>query len=336
MVNAQKNASTPITVGLNAAIIAVEGADVHVLTTSTAPRAPLALPYGPFDSMAHRSLDTSLKTWVQGQTGLTLGHVEQLYTFGNRFRSPDELAGGPRILSIGYLALVREAQHAPKPGSHWASVYKFLPWEDWRSGRPTLLDTAIRPALDGWIADSPPGQRPAQKDRVAIAFGTKETDFDPERALERIELMYEAGLLPEAHRDLENARRFNADLPIRRLHPDDTRLADTAKHLGTPMEADHRRILATALSRLRGKLKYRPVVFELLPESFTLRHMQHVVEALSGHTLHAQNFRRMVLNMGLVEETGGSESYARGRPAALYRFRPEVVRERRGAGLSGR
>ena len=60
------------------------------------------------------------------------------------------------------------------------------------------------------------------------------------------------------------------------------------------MALDHRRILATALGRLRGKLKYRPVVFELLPSAFTLLQLQRVVEALAGVRLHKQNLRRLV------------------------------------------
>ena len=103
--------------------------------------------------------------------------------------------------------------------------------------------------------------------------------------------------------------------------------------LGTPMLYDHRRILATAIARLRGKLKYRPVVFELMPPSFTLLELQRTVEALAGLKLHKQNFRRLVAEQGLVEGTGKFSSPARGRPAELFRFRREVLRERPAPGL---
>ena len=76
------------------------------------------------------------------------------------------------------------------------------------------------------------------------------------------------------------------------------------------MAFDHRRILATALGRLRGKLKYRPVVFELLPPEFTLYDLQKTVEA-----------------------TGNESTATGGRPARLYRFRREVVLERPAPGL---
>ena len=64
------------------------------------------------------------------------------------------------------------------------------------------------------------------------------------------------------------------------------------------MVADHRRILATAIARLRGKIKYRPIVFELMPPSFTLLQLQRTVEALAGVRLHKPNFRRLVEQQG--------------------------------------
>ena len=133
--------------------------------------------------------------------------------------------------------------------------------------------------------------------------------------LERYELLYEVGLVGEAPRD--------GGTPIRRGCP----------RWGRVMTLDHRRILATALGRLRGKTRYRPVVFELLPETFTLNQLQRVVEALSGQRLHKQNFRRLVEHAGLVEGTGLVESQTGGRPAELFRFRREVLRERRAPGV---
>jgi hypothetical protein len=96
---------------------------------------------------------------------------------------------------------------------------------------------------------------------------------------------------------------------------------------------DHRRILATAMSRLRAKLKYRPVIFELMDREFTLTDLQNTVEAIAGRHLHKQNFRRLVEATRLVEQTGGTDTSTGGRPAALFRFRREVLQERPGAGL---
>jgi hypothetical protein len=99
------------------------------------------------------------------------------------------------------------------------------------------------------------------------------------------------------------------------------------------MRSDHRRILATAIARLRAKLKYRPVIFELMNPEFTLTSLQNTAEAISGRPLHKQNFRRLVENGALVEPTGESTSATGGRPAALFRFRREVLQERPSPGL---
>jgi hypothetical protein len=93
------------------------------------------------------------------------------------------------------------------------------------------------------------------------------------------------------------------------------------------MISDHRRILATAVGRLRGKINYRPVVFELMPERFTLLDLQRVVEALMGLPLHKQNFRRALDRSGLVVGLGSVTQATGGRPAELFRFRREALRE---------
>ena len=84
------------------------------------------------------------------------------------------------------------------------------------------------------------------------------------------------------------------------------------------MRHDHRRILATGIARLRAKIKYRPVVFELMPAQFTLQ-LQQAVETLAGRGLHKQNFRRLIEQQDLVEETGDMASGTAGRPAKLFR-----------------
>ena len=104
--------------------------------------------------------------------------------------------------------------------------------------------------------------------------------------------------------------------------------------MGTPLASDHRRILATALGRLRGKLAYRPVVFDLMPGEFTLLQLQRVVEALSGARLHKQNFRRLVVSADLVEAVGRTSAVGRGRPAELFRFRREVLGEKLTVGVA--
>jgi hypothetical protein len=144
-----------------------------------------------------------------------------------------------------------------------------------------------------------------------VAFGLEGVAWGDERVLERYELLYEVGLVAEGRRDGRGA-----DAAAARPWPE-----------GQAMAADHRRILATAVARLRGKIKYRPVVFELMPEGFTLLQLQRAVEALAGVRLHKQNFRRLVEQQGLVEETGRVITATGGRPAREVRFREEVVLE---------
>jgi hypothetical protein len=310
-------------VGLNAVIVAVTDEEPRLLTVErpelvragAAPTEP-ALPFGPLDPAGHRTLDLGLRAWVREQTGLELGYVEQLYTFADRNRDPRERAGGPRVVSIAYLALVREGRVAGGGRARWRGFYELLPWEDARAGRPAVVENVIAPALTRWAAEAPTAEaRRARRERADITFGLRGATLDPVSVLERYELLYEAGLVHEAWRDREQAAG--------RERPP----------LGEPMALDHRRFLATALGRLRGKLKYRPVVFELVPATFTLLRLQRVVESLAGARLHKQNFRRLVEQGGLVEGTGLIESGAVGRPAELFRFRREVLRERRATGV---
>jgi len=312
--------SPSLVVGLNAVIVAVTDEEPRLLTVEREERGwgsarEPALPFGPLDPSGHRTLELGLRDWVREQTGLELGYAEQLYTFGDRHRDPREQAGGPRVLSIAYLALVREGRVAGEGRARWRGFYEFLPWEDGRSGRPDLIDEVIAPALDRWVRRAnDPSSRRTRRERADIAFGLRGAGFDTERVLDRYELLYEAGVVGEARRDRG-------------------RSGSRGTRLGEPMALDHRRLLATALGRLRGKLKYRPVVFELLPPTFTLLRLQRVVEALAGVRLHKQNFRRLVETGGLVEGTGVRESRPVGRPAELFQFRREVLRERLAPGV---
>jgi hypothetical protein len=314
---------------------------------ATADDAALHLPSGPFDPARDRTLESCLRGWVAEQTGLDLRYVEQLYTFGDRHRDPRELAGGPRLLSVAYLALTREEPPAGTGDARWRDWYGFLPWEDWREGRPPLIDEALRPALRHWIdAACDGGERRRREERVDICFGFGAAPWDPVRTLERYELLYEAGLVVEAARDrAERAQAAGAPALYRTLASAATAdgtgaealapvPAGTGARTGAAMALDDRRMLATALGRLRGKLAWRPVVFDLLPPEFTLFALQRVVEALTGQRLHKQNFRRMLAGSALVEPTGRMEHAPRGRPAELYRFRREVLRAKATAGVA--
>ncbi len=295
----------PVTVQLEAVIVSVTDDSPRVLTVAGDPD---LLPSGPLDPDLDRTLDRGLRHWVRETTGIEVGYVEQLYTLGDRDRHPDERAGGPRVLSISYLALVHEEQ--PSPGAEWRDWYAYYPWEDHRAGRPEIIDAELAPRLADWVAEAADAEaRDDRRARAQISFGFDPAPWDEVRALERYELLYEVGAVAEWFRD--RGRRVPDGLAT-----------------GRPMGRDQRRIAAIALSRLRGKLGYRPVVFELMPETFTLLQLQRVVEALAGVRLHKQNFRRLVEAGGLVEGTGELDPHTGGRPAELFRFRREVLSER--------
>jgi hypothetical protein len=314
----------PIEIGLTAAIVAIEGEEPEILVAGDGGRheTRAALPFGPFDPLVHRTFEIGLRAWVEAQTGLAVGYVEQLYTFGDRGRHARPNDSAAHIVSIGYLALTRmpentAALHAA--GASFEPWYRFFPWEDWREQRPPILDRIILPLLDEWAS------RPSERTRVR-ALGRRERlqqyfgvggPWDEEKVLDRYELLYEAGLVEEARRDGRDTALAQPMPPV----------------LGEPMRFDHRRILATAIARLRAKLKYRPVVFELMAREFTLTALQRTVEAVSGRRLHKQNFRRLVETAALVEPTGDASTTTGGRPAAMFRFRREVLQERPAPGL---
>ena len=100
------------------------------------------------------------------------------------------------------------------------------------------------------------------------------------------------------------------------------------------MNSDHRRIVATAMGRLRGKLKYRPVIYDIVAKEFTLLQLQQTTEAIVGFHFHKQNFRRSVEKSGFIERTGQTSPHATGRPAALFRINREALKDRAAGGLS--
>jgi len=288
-----------LTIGLaHAELIAVLSAVTREEPRVMTIRSGDALPSGPFE-LGHRSLQAGLREWVRDQTGHPVGYLEQLYTFADRDRTQENADG--RTISISYLGLVRE-QAAPGAGRpEWHGWYEYFPWEDHRQGRPDIL-SGITSRLRDW-ADAEPVHREHRRRRIDFAFGLHETAWNEDLTLQRYELMYEAGLATEAGHSSEQGP-------------------------GRSMFADHRRILATAIARLRAKIKYRPVVFELMPEKFTLLQLQRTVEALAGLTLHKPNFRRLIDQQELIEETGDVTTDTGGRPAKLFRYRHAVLEER--------
>ncbi|MDD3029726.1 MAG: hypothetical protein PHS57_05550 [Alphaproteobacteria bacterium] len=277
---------------LNAVIVAVEAGSPSILTTDG-----FSLPCGPFETN-HRTLEQGLRAWAKMKAHKTLGYIEQLYTFADRGRR----SADARAVSIGYLALVRESSGPQK--SPWSPWYKHFPWEDHRLGPPPLIAETILPALNAWKNKAAStAQKKERATRIQGTFPSDPRSWNEELVLQRYELLWEVGLVAEAPRPKKLC-------------------------LGEAMAYDHRRIVATAMARLRAKIKYRPVVFELLPKEFTMLDLQNTVEALAGTPLHKQNFRRLIERQGLVEETGRIKEGTSGRPAKLFSFRKNVLQER--------
>ena len=286
-----------VRIGLSVVIIALRGHQAVVLTTH-APDGAAALPFGPFDPVKDRTFELALRDFVAQQTGFPLGFVEQLYTFGDMGRASPRATPGPvgaREVSVGYLALTTGSHADTGHDARWTPLFDIFPWEDWRKGPPALLDT-LRKHLLNWI-----GQDAKRRSRAEALFAlSPDARWNEEKVLERYELLYEAGLVAEAARDNER----DAAILLNDL----------------PMASDHRRIAATALGRLRSKLKYRPVLFDLMPDEFTLSSLQAAAEAISGLSLHKQNFRRGVERTALVSATGRFATDTGGRPAELFRY----------------
>jgi hypothetical protein len=295
---------------LVAVLVAVTAGEPRVLTIQD----QSALPSGPFE-LAHRSLQSGLRAWVERQTRLPLGYVEQLYTFADRDRAG---VAAKHVISVSYLGLTREQPATGEYQASWHSWYEYFPWEDHRQGAPPLIAKMLWRGLLAWVAATPDkATRQVRRQRAAMLFGLDDHAWNEELVLQRYELLFEAGLIPEA-------LRGQSAPPLAGK--------EAVAAPGHSMILDHRRILATGIARLRAKIKYHPVVFELMPETFTLLQLQRCIEALAGRLLHKQNFRRLIEQQELVEETGEMSLETGGRPAKLFRFRRAVFAERAIAG----
>lgn len=303
-----------------AVLIAITNETARVLTVDGGK----LLPNGPLMPL-HRSLQAGVRQWVEEQTNQPLGYIEQLYTFVDTNRRNKD---GHALVYVSYLGLVQETQlDALVTQAAWYDWYEYFPWENHLQGRPSSIAGLIIPQLYLWAQSAQSAQtRLRRQQRIELCWGvrltaasvasTAETSHQPlieaaewvsEHALLRYEMLYEAGLIPESPAYQPNK------LP-----------AEWSTAIGRPMYYDHRRVIATAISRLRAKIEYKPLIFGLMPDEFTLSQLQQSVEALSGVPLHKQNFRRLLEHQNLVQPTGQSSNASRGRPAKLYRFRYDI------------
>lgn len=292
-------ANTQSIVELVPVLIAITNGSLRVLTVAQG----ALLPNGLLAPLRH-SLQAGVRMWVAKQTSQPMGYVEQLYTFVDTRRQNEQ---GLPVLYVSYLGLVREAADSIlHPDAKWQDCYGYFPWEDLRTDGGQR--DAIVSRLRIW-ANSADTEEVRQKrlKRIHLCWGVEPENWSEEYVLQRYEMLYESGLIAEAAEP-----QANFDFALK----------------GQPMRHDHRRVLATALSRLRAKIKYRPVIFELMPPEFTLLQLQNSVEAISGRLLHKQNFRRQIQQQNLIEPSDTGVSSSKGRPAQLYRFRDDVLPDR--------
>jgi len=277
-------------------LIAITNGSLRVLTVAQGE----LLPNGLLAPLRH-SLQAGVRMWVAKQTSQPMGYVEQLYTFVDTSRQNEQ---GLPVLYVSYLGLVREAaDNILHPDAKWQDCYCYFPWEDLRSVGRQHENIVSRLRIWANSADTEEMRQKRLK-RIHLCWGVEPENWSEEYVLQRYEMLYESGLIAEVAEPQSN---FNFAL------------------MGQPMRHDHRRVLATALSRLRAKIKYRPVIFELMPPEFTLLQLQNSVEAISGRLLHKQNFRRQIQQQNLIEPSDTGVSGSKGRPAQLYRFRDDVL-----------
>jgi len=283
-----------------AVLVAITDLNARVLTVENGSM----LPYGPL-SPVHSSLQAGVRQWVKNQTRQPMGYVEQLYTFVDILRTR---ASGHPVLYVSYLGLVKEAEDSLlETNASWRNWYLYFPWEDHRDGRPEWIARVFFPHLKKWVAFAENETvRQNRQRRLDLCWGLGEHEWIEDNALYRYELLYEVGLIPESP-------LFDGSL--------------SEAMTGKPMQHNHRRVLATAMSRLRAKIRYRPVISELMASEFTLLQLQKSIESLAGVELHKQNFRRLMQHQDLLEATGQSVVQERGRPAQLYRFKQTVLLE---------
>lgn len=211
-----------------------------------------------------------------------------------------------RGLVMDVAALIAKRRHVQLPGSDWWPLYSLFPWEDWRKGAPTGLIQTLLPEIYRWCGFNT-GRQAEKCARVARLFADDDGPFQPEMLFERFNMLYGAGLLPEALRD-----RSGAAVSVRNRH---------VHIFGQTMLGDDRQMLARALSTFRRELHVRPLPYWLIAGRFSLGALQRTTEALLGLPLHTQNFRRDIMRLDMLEDTGRQETRNTRRPARLYSWR---------------
>ena len=267
-----------------------------------------------------------------GQGGVE--YLEALDTYDTNGRDPRQFAGyvdpatggwvdtGTPVVSRAFLALLRQDGRVLRPEEGedaavalWRSVYEYLPWEDLRTPAGRAVLRKVVSGLRKWAEDSLGALRYERLKRLEYAFGRSLAEWNEERVSERYALLMEAGYLEEAWRDKWGRVEAPA-LPSRAVY-------------GRPMAFDHRQMLADALGRLRGKIKYMPaLLYALMDNEFTLGELRTAVEAIAGRKLHPSNFAAVVSKhkSSCIVRPLDKKRSAKGvgRPGRLYTFVDDV------------
>src|SRR5215471_10254018 len=184
--------TSAVMIELNAVLVALTANEPVVLTLEDG----ALLPSGPFES-EHPTLQAGLRAWVERQTHHPLGYVEQLYTFADRNRG--ERGSEQRAVSISYLGLTRERLSRGPRDPEWRNWYRYFPWEDWRAGPSPVVAREILPRLRKWSDHtSAPALKRDRRQRIEVNFSSGKATWNEDLVLQRYELLFEAGLIPEA------------------------------------------------------------------------------------------------------------------------------------------
>ena len=300
-------------VELAACLLSVEG-DEPVVLIDEGSTGEARFPSVAFDPGAHESLDLGVRDWLLDNTGLELGKLEQVHT-ARRSGAGSGIGEPCSALSIGFLGLVPPQQRSLVTRGTWRRCLDFMPWEDRRRrGGLTGHERVGQFLLSRLHASTLAGEQSLERQsrRIRSAFSLDSTPWDEAATLERCALVQ--NLTPYASEP--SGLTFIEGMTLETVLP-------------PRMVADHLQILASAIGRLRTRLRVRPIAVDLVPPVFTLLDLQRSAEAILGPSLHKQNFRRYVEGAGVIEATGTMRQQTGGRPAQLFRFRREGMSERR-------
>lgn len=213
--------------------------------------------------------------------------------------SPDIGSDGQGCRTITLPHFVSMRMSAGESG--WTGCYHALPWEDRRDGDGTTrLETVITAFLRS-RATAVTVEDLLFRRKICVLFGLDGWPWRPDLALERWEMLAQAGLLSEWP--------------------------------GSVGDGGAGRWLSAALGHVRKFLRSFAMPVELMPERFTIPQFQAATEGLMGEFLDKQVFRRHVTGASLLEDTGGYSDEVAGRPAKLFRFRIDVAVARKAQGI---